>query len=56
MYPVRLVLYTVKGLYYPKKVVAGIKHAKHVLPGNLLALVLAAVCKVRIVVEEFKAN
>jgi len=45
MYPVRLVLYTVKGLYYPKKVVAGIKHAKHVLPGNVLALVLAAVCK-----------
>jgi len=45
LFPVRLVLYTLKGLYYPKKVVAGIKHAKHVLPGNFIALILIACCK-----------
>ena len=25
-----------QGLYYPKKVLAGMKHAAHVLPGNFL--------------------
>jgi len=45
LFPVRLVLYLIKGLYYPKKVVAGIEHAKHVLPGNFLALLLVACCK-----------
>ena len=36
MFPVRILLYTVKALYYPKKVLAGMKHAAHVLPGNFL--------------------
>lgn len=30
-FPVLLPLYAVKGLYYPKKILAGLKHAKHVL-------------------------
>ena len=46
MFPVRIIMYTIKGIYYPKKVLAGIKHAAHVLPGNFLALVLVACCKV----------
>lgn len=45
MFPVRAVMYSIKGIYYPKKVVAGMKHAAHVLPGNLLAMLLVACCK-----------
>merc|ERR1711997_1019023 len=45
IFPVRIVLYLIKALYYPKKVLAGIKHAGHVLPGNFLAMLLVAVCK-----------
>ena len=36
IFPVRIVLYLIKALYYPKKVLAGMKHAGHVLPGNFL--------------------
>ena len=36
IFPVRFVLYLIKALYYPKKVLAGMKHAGHVLPGNFL--------------------
>ena len=36
IFPVRIILYLIKALYYPKKVLAGIKHAGHVLPGNFL--------------------
>ena len=46
MFPVRIMMYTIKGIYYPKKVVAGMKHAAHVLPGNFLALMVVACCKV----------
>merc|ERR1712106_898697 len=42
MFPVRIMMYTIKGIYYPKKVVAGMKHAAHVLPGNFLALMVVA--------------
>merc|ERR1719244_221924 len=45
MFPVRIIMYTIKGLYYPKKVLAGMKHAQHELPGNFLAMLLVAVCK-----------
>merc|ERR1712242_302578 len=45
MFPVRIIMYCIKGLYYPKKVLAGMKHAAHVLPGNFLAMLLVAVCK-----------
>jgi len=45
MFPVKVLLYLVKGLYYPKKVMAGMKHAKHILPGNFLALIIIACCK-----------
>jgi len=45
LFPVRLGLYCIKGLYYPKKVLAGMKHAKHVLPGNFLAMILIACFK-----------
>jgi len=45
IFPVRIILYTIKALYYPKKVLAGIKHAAQVLPGNFLALLVLAVCK-----------
>jgi hypothetical protein len=108
MFPVRMILYILKGLYYPKKVLAGnpmpkyskvellnffweilkkrcrsweqlscsitafvvvkgvdvcessllvatptpscsgLKHAKHILPGNYLAMILVACCKVGI--------
>ena len=37
--PFRIPLYIIKGLYYPKKIAAGIKHAKHIFHGNILALV-----------------
>ena len=36
MFPVRIIMYTIKGLYYPKKILAGMKHAAHALPGNFL--------------------
>ena len=36
MLPVKTFLYVMKGLYYPKKIVAGIKHAGHVFHGNLI--------------------
>jgi len=45
LFPVKLVLYAVKAMYYPKKVLAGMKHAEHVLPGNILAMLIIAVCK-----------
>jgi len=45
MFPVRLVMYCLKGIYYPKKVLAGMKHAKHLLPGNFLAMLVIACCK-----------
>merc|ERR1719244_1691155 len=45
MFPVRIIMYTIKGLYYPKKVLAGMKHAQHELPGNFLAMLIIAVCK-----------
>jgi len=45
MFPARIIMYTIKGLYYPKKVLAGMKHAQHELPGNFLAMLLVAVCK-----------
>jgi len=45
MFPVRIIMYTIKGLYYPKKILAGMKHAAHALPGNFLAMLLVAVCK-----------
>ena len=32
-------------MYYPKKIVAGVKHAKHVFNGNLIAYVLIATIK-----------
>ena len=34
-----------KGLYYPKKIAAGVKHAKHVFNGNLIAYVVIATVK-----------
>ena len=40
IFPVKVGLYVLKGMYYPKKIVAGIKHAKHVFQGNLLAHVI----------------
>ena len=36
MFPVRAIMYSIKGLYYPKKVLAGMRHASHALPGNFL--------------------
>ena len=36
--PLKIVMYLGKGLYYPKKVLAGMKHAAHVLPGNFLGI------------------
>ena len=46
MFPMKLMMYTIKGVYYPKKVLAGMKHAAHVLPGNFAASLLVASCKV----------
>ncbi len=43
--PVKIGLYVLKGLYYPKKIVAGIKHAKHIFHGNLIAYVVVATVK-----------
>ena len=43
--PVKILLYLLKGLYYPKKIVAGIKHAKHVFHGNWIAYVCIATVK-----------
>jgi len=45
MLPVKLILYVLKGMYYPKKIVAGIKHAKHVFHGNLIAHIVIATLK-----------
>ena len=39
-------LYVLKGLYYPKKIVAGIKHAKHTLDKrNWLAAIVVGTMK-----------
>lgn len=43
--PVKIGLYALKGLYYPKKIVAGIKHAKHVFHGNAIAYIVIATLK-----------
>ena len=44
--PVKVPLYLIKGLYYPKKILAGIKHAKHVFSkSNILAIILIATLK-----------
>ena len=44
--PVKAPLYLIKGLYYPKKILAGIKHAKHVFSKtNILAIILIATLK-----------
>jgi len=45
MFPIKFMLYVVKGLYYPKKILAGMKHAQHILPGNMLAMFFIACCK-----------
>ena len=45
MLPVKTVLYVLKGMYYPKKIAAGIKHAKHIFHGNLIAQVIIATLK-----------
>jgi|LakMenEpi03Aug12_release.lakeMendotaPanAssembly.Ray.scaffolds.fasta_scaffold1637229_1 hypothetical protein len=37
--PFKIPLYVIKGLYYPKKIAAGVKHAKHIFHGNMFALV-----------------
>ena len=41
----KIPLYLMKGLYYPKKIVAGLKHAKHVYKNNLLAGIIIAIVK-----------
>ena len=38
-------LYVIKGMYYPKKIVAGVKHAKHVFHGNFIAYIAIATIK-----------
>ena len=44
--PVKTGLYLIKGLYYPKKILGGIKHAKHVFSKtNILAIILIATLK-----------
>ena len=44
--PVKVPLYLIKGLYYPKKILGGIKHAKHVFnKQNILAIILIATLK-----------
>ena len=44
--PVKVPLYLIKGMYYPKKILGGIKHAKHVFSkGNILAIILIATLK-----------
>ena len=43
--PIKMALYILKGLYYPKKIVAGIKHAKHVFHGNWIAYIVIATVK-----------
>ena len=43
---VKTPLYVIKGLYYPKKILGGIKHAKHVFSkNNILAVILIATLK-----------
>ena len=45
-FPIRLPLYVIKGMYYPKKILAGLKHAKHVLDKkNWLGAVVIATLK-----------
>ena len=34
-------------LYYPKKVLAGMKHAHHVLPGNFFGCILLIIAKTK---------
>merc|ERR1712242_647780 len=34
MFPVRAIMYSIKGLYYPKKVLAGMRHASHALSNS----------------------
>lgn len=41
----KIPLYTIKGLYYPKKILSGIKHAKHIFKQNPLAAVVIATVK-----------
>ena len=43
--PLKIVMYLGKGLYYPKKIAAGVKHAKHVFSGNLIAYIIIATVK-----------
>ena len=44
--PIKTGLYLIKGLYYPKKILGGIKHAKHVFSKtNILAIILIATLK-----------
>ena len=45
-FPVKVPLYLIKGLYYPKKILGGIKHAKHIFAKhNVLATILIATLK-----------
>eukprot|EP00095_Tigriopus_kingsejongensis_P007351 maker-scaffold589_size129586-snap-gene-0.45 protein:Tk07351 transcript:maker-scaffold589_size129586-snap-gene-0.45-mRNA-1 annotation:"trimeric intracellular cation channel type b" len=41
----KIPLYALKGLYYPKKILSGIKHAKHIFKHNLLAAAVIATVK-----------
>lgn len=43
--PAKAPIGLVKALYYPKKILAGIKHSKHVFKGNFLAAVVIATLK-----------
>ena len=44
--PVKTPLYLIKGLYYPKKILGGIKHAKHIFSkNNILAIILVGTLK-----------
>lgn len=43
--PVKIGLYVLKGLYYPKKIAAGVKHAKHIFHGNFIAYIVIATVK-----------
>ena len=43
--PFKIPLYVLKGMYYPKKIAAGIKHAKHIFHGNFLAYIIIATLK-----------
>ncbi len=41
----KLPLGIIKGLYYPKKILAGLKHSKHVFKGNYLCAIAIATLK-----------